>query len=629
MKYLFKGNLRGFYCGDCFDFLYKANVKIYAVDRAANVTAMAVAREKETFHQRSDEELKSISKRLIGEAVTDEAGNFSVELADNNYDGGAFDIDFECGMAPLVIPPKKDLPPRPPRPFQFHVTTLQPLWKEGAETGQQAVAYWEYAINSKFWCWILRLFKLYVVCGLVEVCEKKVPLANVKVKAFDVDLIQDDYLGEAVTDASGHFKIYYTEADFSKTIFSWLNIEWPAGPDLYFSVEQLNGTILLKEPRSKGHTPGRENSGNCTCVKLCVSGDVDIPQPVPIPAFLNIGGIDYETQMQSHVGQTGLTNGKYAFHNSLRLNGILAQTYAGAPLEYCFEYTKQYNGAGLPINWTRVLADKIDQCDIGYVEKATLMPADITHPFPWYQYNYQHCIVNAASNPAVTIGVPVDAQGWILVPQQNDNPLNAAGNGMFVANGNQIRLNSVKLDTFTPIDLTGLIAGNSSTSTGQALGADEVFAIRMLVRKQGNNASVAEAGRCTRTAINNTRYNGMKHHPNWNQWTGSNEYGVSMFDLQQLQAAGCAKITTQVDVLFSSAHPNLGSIDVKLTGPNGTITLPVPAPGNPVDQFGTITHVFAPADPLCAYIVTYTTTFLLTTGDNNLDPVVDQVAFCR
>src|SRR5258705_13548365 len=106
MKYLFKGNLRGFYCGDCFDFLYNANVKIYAVDKAANTTALAVAREKETFHQRTDEELKSISKRLIAEAVTDEAGNFSVELGDKKYDGGAFDIDFECGTVPLKIPPK-------------------------------------------------------------------------------------------------------------------------------------------------------------------------------------------------------------------------------------------------------------------------------------------------------------------------------------------------------------------------------------------------------------------------------------------------------------------------------------------------------------------------------------------
>ncbi len=62
MSYIFKGNLRGFYCGDCYDYLYKAKIKIYAIDKQANVTALAVAREKETFHQRSDDELKSISE---------------------------------------------------------------------------------------------------------------------------------------------------------------------------------------------------------------------------------------------------------------------------------------------------------------------------------------------------------------------------------------------------------------------------------------------------------------------------------------------------------------------------------------------------------------------------------------
>ena len=240
------------------------------------------------------------------------------------------------------------------------------------------------------------------------------PLSGVRVKAYDVDLIQDDYLGDAITDATGHFKIYYTEADFSKTIFNWLNVEWPAGPDLYFRVEQLGGVVLLQEPRAKGHTPGRANASNCTCVTLCVNADVPVPQPVPIPAFLRIGGIDYETQMHSHVGESGLTNGNYAFFSSLRLNGILAQTFGGVAMEYCFEYTNQYNGLGQPINWTRVLANKMGGCNIGYVEKATLMPPDSSHPFSWYYYDYQYCIVNAASSPGI-IGVPVDAQGWILV----------------------------------------------------------------------------------------------------------------------------------------------------------------------------------------------------------------------
>src|SRR6185436_14042747 len=178
-------------------------------------------------------------------------------------------------------------------------------------------------------------------------------------------------------------------------------------------------------------------------------------------------------------------------------------------------------------------------------------------------------------------------------------------------------------------NLAGLVAGNSSTSTGQPLGNDKIVALRMLVRQQGNNATITEAGRCTRTAINNTLYDGMNHHPEWGPKPIVSERGVGMVDIAQLQGAGCTKITSQVDVLYTCAHPNLGAVTVSLTGPMGTIALPVPAPLNPDDSFGTITHLFAPADPLCAYLVTLSTTYLLTTGDSNLLPVPDQIAFCR
>lgn len=624
MNYVFKGNLRGFYCGDCYDFLYNAKVRIYSATNNEQLTHMTNAKEKETFHQRSEEELQGLSNRLIAETMTDEAGNFTFEFSEKQYQGEAFEIDFECGTVPIKFGPKN--PPKPKGPLQFHITTLQPKWQE-ANDQRTLSAYWEYAISQSFWCWLLRMFGWYVICGRVVVCNKNIPLSKVKVKAFDVDLIQDDALGEAITDAGGHFKIYYTQADFSKTIFNWLNIEWPAGPDIYFSVEDSNGVVLLKEPRSKGHTPGRENVGNCMCVSLCVDVNIDVPQPEPIPAFLKIGGYDYDTQIMSHVGESGLTTGNYAFFGGLRLNGILSRTLGNVAMEYCFEYTKQYDAGGNPINWNRVLADKIIGTDIGFIEKAKAMPPDLNHTTPWFDVKKQACIV---SNVPVgtALQVPIVADGWILVPQQNDNPLNELGSGMFVPNGNQIILNSELLDTFAPIDLTGLIAGDSSTSTGKALGNDEVFAIRMLVRQQGNNATITEGGRCTRVAINNTKYTGMEHHPEWGPKAIVPEFGVGMLDIAQLRAAGCAKITNQVDVLYTCAHPNLGSIAITMTGPTGTITLPTPAVITP-DMAGTIVHTFGPADPLCAYLVTLETTYLLTTGDSNLSSVYDQIAFCR
>lgn len=198
---------------------------------------------------------------------------------------------------------------------------------------------------------------------------------------------------------------------------------------------------------------------------------------------------------------------------------------------------------------------------------------------------------------------------------------------MFVANGNQILLDSTSLMPFPQTDLTGLLAGQSTTSTGKPLANDTVFALRMLVRQQGNDATKVEAGMCNRISIDNTLYNGMSHHPEWGAWGPTTEYGVCMVDIQQLQMAGCAKITTQVDILYSVAHPNLGSIWLKLTGPMPAVNLG-PIPVSP-DSSGTVTHHFVVADPLCAYLVTLSAIYLLTTGDSNLPSVQDQIAFCR
>ena len=249
------------------------------------------------------------------------------------------------------------------------------MWKESSNESEKRiqVAYWEYGITNKFWCRVLRLFGVYAICGRVTDCKEGIPIQGLKVKAFDVDLIQDDYLGEGNTDVAGKFKIFYTEADFSKTIFSWLNVEWPAGPDIYFSVENGSGTVILQEPRSRGHQPDRENISNCFCVELCVGIDIPVPPPVPIPAFIRIGTIDYQTQMESAPFGSGLTNSNYAFFSDLRLNGIFAQTFGGMPMEYCFEFTKDFDEAGLPVNWQRVLAPQIGTTNIGYVEKAILV----------------------------------------------------------------------------------------------------------------------------------------------------------------------------------------------------------------------------------------------------------------
>lgn len=272
MSYNLKGNIRAYYCGDCFDVFYRGKIRFYLPDSKAALTVNAVADAKDTFHQRTEEELQQLQNRFIGETETDENGNFSfVASGDKRYTGGALDIDFDCGNVPLNIQLiRQKLKPPPRGPLQFHITTFQPMWKQDRDNQENLLAFWEYAIPYKFWCRILHLLGLYVICGHVRDCKEESNIAGVKVFAYDVDLIQDDYLGYGITDAAGNFKIYYTEADFSKTLLSWLNVEWAAGPDLYFRIEAGDGTVLLNENRQRGHDRDRANATNCFCIDFCV-----------------------------------------------------------------------------------------------------------------------------------------------------------------------------------------------------------------------------------------------------------------------------------------------------------------------------------------------------------------------
>jgi hypothetical protein len=76
------------------------------------------------------------------------------------------------------------------------------------------------------------------VVGTVVEQESGKPLAGLRVKAYDKDLLSDDKLGlDAVTDAAGKFEISYSEAhfrDFNET-----------EPDIYIRVFDASGKKLL------------------------------------------------------------------------------------------------------------------------------------------------------------------------------------------------------------------------------------------------------------------------------------------------------------------------------------------------------------------------------------------------
>jgi hypothetical protein len=601
--YRFIGKLCGYLCEGCDEPLAGARVRLYRA--VQQTTERAVANPKDTFALVDD--IKAKAARLIAEAEVDDKGSFAFTLgAEQKYAGEAFEVDVYCATVPHRKPT-----PKPPVPRQFSITTLQPQWRE---SGDALVAGWEYCIPSRFWCYLRGLFGAWTICGKVTVCKTDAPLGGVRVFAFDRDWLQDDALGSAVTNGSGGFRIDYTTADFAKTIFPAINIELFGGPDIYFRIETLGGTVLLSEPPSRGRDPDRENRGPCFCVKLCVPDQPSIP-PTVLSAFTNLGGYDF-TNGGVDTASTGLTSDTRAFFSTVRLNGILAKLLNNQPLEYMFEVKDITAGGG----YTQVAAAQIARTEIGKLE--IYAPAFPLDPNPVKTRPYT---VNGTASPTELV-TTFTADGWIRVPQEND----VFGAGNFVANGNMINLMTTTLNAWPAKNMTGLGAGQDASLVGGGLASDRMYALRMWVREAGNPGSAIIAGECARAAIDNTLYDNELHHPDWAGWSTPGQLAVFLLDIQELQAGGCVELSTSLTVLLTAAHPNLGAVSVTMTGPGGPYGFLLPAAVGG-QRFGTATPngwTFA-SIPDCAYIVTLEVQARLTTGDAIPSDVFDQVAFCK
>ncbi|MDH3403577.1 MAG: transthyretin-like family protein [Acidobacteriota bacterium] len=604
--YLFRGRLCGRICRDCPEDLADVTVRLYRLREDQDATRLATAQTKQTFGQLKPAEVKKKQSSLLAEARTDQNGAYCFELDRDDYDGGAFEVDLVFERAPGQEEPAA-------KPLQFTLTTLQPQWRQ---TEKGLVWGWDYCLPHRLWCFIRGLLGAWVICGKVEICDTGAPLGGVRVKAFDRDWLQDDALGEAMTDGSGHFRIDYTKADFEPGTF--LDVELFGGPDLYFRVETASGVPLLIEPPSRGRDADRENVGPCFCVELCIEEMPDQPQDEPPPVFLRVGGYDYATQIDSAPAGTGLTTGSgRAFYSNNRLNGVLPKKLNGNPMEYQFD-TREIQADGTPITaWATVGLAQVARTRIGdLLHYAPAFPGD-PNPIKAQAYTVNG---DPGEKEAAVVG------GWIRVPQESDV---FAPQGYFQPNGNMINLISTSLAPDAGVNLAGLVAGNSSTSTGVPLVQNRHFSIRMRVREVGTIGPGIPAGTCQHIAINNTRYDGYVRHPSWMPDVANNELTVNMVDIQQLQVNGCSQIGNDLDVVFTAAHPTLGNVTVWMTGPGGPYSFTEPA-AVPGERFGVANPNFVVADLApCAYVVHLSVQVLLTTGDSIPVNQHDHIAFTK
>ncbi len=637
MTYNFSGNLKAYLCSDCLQPVYGVNVLIYNVQDKQNETLLAVANPKETFRQVNDEEKRRKQATLLTSATTDDKGNFSVSISSEQYSGGAFDIDFDCGTVPLIWKG-----PRPPKkidnPLQFHITTLQPLWNQAkASTENQgrevASARWEYAISASSFCRILALLKFYIICGKVVDCKQKRALPNVRVEAFDVDLLQDDALGADITDSTGHFLIVYDEAAFSKTIFNWLNVEWPAGPDIYFKYyDAATNGLLYAEPRNTGHRSDRENRNNCWCVELCIDINIPVDSGLTVPAYFNAVGSYSITTGFNAQGRTNDAEDN-VFTGVLPLCGNLPPAYATNSIEYRFKIQRLNRMDG-----TTVIEEFIPRPEngstglikptlIGSVTKYVVPPA----PAPVFTVVEPYYL----NNPGATHNVSIGAEGWIKVPRAENNwstgmyQFSYPGLPVALADIDTVQLIKEHFDLNAPLPVH--VAGNTLNPADRFAGPDHVFRIicesRLVSAITPNPNPIA-----INTLVKINVWNGdftLTRHPGWAGGVGTYQ-GVNMLEIQETIASGCGKVNNQVHLLYTCYHPYIANASMYVEGPTGNfgaLTAPVNAAGEATGSH----FVDLTGKPNCAYIAWLTATYRITSGNGRLSGNFDQdhIAFCK
>ena len=604
MSYIFRGKLCGYICRECPEPLGGLKVRLYRTRKEQKVTLLAVSDPNDTLGILSDEQVKEKGSGLIAEAVIDEQGNFYFELGEKQkYNGEAFEIDIYCDTVPNLKSRQSNQ-----QPIQFTVTILQPQWKQVEE---DYVAVWEYCIPYRFWCTIRARFGAWVICGKVTVCKTQMPVAGLKVFAFDVDWLQDDALGSAVTDANGKFRIDYVLSDFNRTPLSpFINFELVGGPDVYFRIEDSGGTVLLDEPRSRGRQDDRENVGPCFCVELCV--DVEAQPPFKNPWFTHVGDFHIITDINAVNGLTtaavfGHGGPNYAFFSKMKLKGFCPKTAPSGPplpMQYRFRYALLSNPMDLtPITGkflvspvlvgSRLIQWKLFDDNLVWTFQSIYVQGEGATPDP----------TPTPGGPGPWGPVPAhvivpDADGWIKVDQ------NALDDGFY---GPLVRFNSSVAIPGGAAPGNG--AGNAVTDPKNGT------AIRIVFEAGPVGGAVTFSNELSNVLVNN-----------WNE--------VRLVNLQQFTGGGgstpCSGLMNDLNILYTTDHQQMLSWNVGISSAAipPVVLPPLPSGNTPRGEHNNF-HINISSWPSCSYLVTLTSRRALTDGEIDDDADTSYVTFCK
>jgi len=258
MTYVLTGRLRTHACGGSLVPVANATLMIYRPGDEAE----------EGFTVRDHEQIRDHEFRLMCQSRTDDQGEFRVQFGEKTifgyrgsthvFAGEAFVLDVLARSADGAALDHD------PEPVQFSLGEFSLDWQD---QGADKTAHLDHEISESDWSRVREALDTWTIVGRVVGADKN-PRADLKVSAYDADLVQDDFLGSASTDAEGQFRIDYAGTAFRQTAVG-AGYE-RGGPELYFIVESQDGSTLLKEDKSRGNKPDRADASNCFSVELTV-----------------------------------------------------------------------------------------------------------------------------------------------------------------------------------------------------------------------------------------------------------------------------------------------------------------------------------------------------------------------
>jgi len=294
-----------------------ATLVFYAADKAA-------ARTRWGFYPISD---GSTPGREIGRALVAADGSYEVRLS----------ATADVVLAAIEVSRFTYAPDTGKKAFGL-LGPVRPVLRNTDSKSEIPVATFNVTMAPDAYSALLGLLDLWLVAGRVVASASTAGVQGVQVTAFDRDITQDDTLGNAPTDGTGSFEIFFPGDQFRQVPalpppFNTIGlVELIGGPDLFFRVD-AGAVALLNESASMGRTAGRENVPNVSFTVLSVQVGTG-PTPESGVTFWDAVGNIPLTAIDGY-GLT--TSGMKAFFGSIDLKGdVYRKSLNGEAIRYRF-----------------------------------------------------------------------------------------------------------------------------------------------------------------------------------------------------------------------------------------------------------------------------------------------------